>query len=174
MFRPSFFLAIAVQIGRRPYSKRCVRSMRSCCSWASRLNVARLTLRRGGAAEVVEALEEISREADGLGLRYVAAESSILLAEALLETGDAARARRRLELALTTVERSRMRVLIARSRALLGRVERASGNTEAASRHFAQVRRILEEIREEAGDDDPLRRQDLRSIYDEAEPVADG
>jgi len=95
------------------------------------------------------------------------AESSLVLAEALLEQGDASSARSRLESALTIVERSQMRALLARCRYLLGRVDQASGNDESAARHYAQARRILDEIREEAGEDDPLLRQDLRSIYEQ-------
>jgi hypothetical protein len=62
-------------------------------------------------------------------------------------------------------------VLLAQCRYLFGRVDQAAGDAAGASRHYAQARRILEEIREEAGEDDPLRRQDLQAIYAQtAEP----
>ena len=140
----------------------------------SKLNVAKVAVRQARSQEAVATLEAVSREADGLGLKYEAAESSILLGEALLEQGDTAGARRRLESALTIVERSQMRVLLAQCRYLFGRVDQAAGDAAGASRHYAQARRILEEIREEAGEDDPLRRQDLQAIYAQAgEPAAE-
>jgi serine/threonine protein kinase/Tfp pilus assembly protein PilF len=128
------------------------------------LGLARVALAGGRADEAAALLEPLLREANDLGLMYDAAESSVLLAEALLERGDRQGARDRLLAALTDLERSQLRLLLARCRQLLGRIEVADGNPESAARHHAQARRILDEIRDEAGDEDPFRRRDLESM----------
>jgi tetratricopeptide (TPR) repeat protein len=134
----------------------------------ARLDLARTALAAGRAAEATDALETVRKQAGDLGLKYIVTESSVYLGQALLEQGDAAGARDRLNGALTELERSELRPLLAKCRQLLGRIERADGNASGAARHYDRVRGLLKEIREEAGDEDPFRRQDLQSILVEA------
>jgi tetratricopeptide (TPR) repeat protein len=144
----------------------------SRASMAPRLNLAKVALAQGRSGAAIDPLESLLQEANDLGLMYDAAESAVLLAEALLEQADRAGARDRLRGALTDLERSQLRPLLARCRQLLGRIDLADGNQDDAARHHGQARRLLDEIREEAGDDDPFRRRDLESI--EAEVGAAG
>lgn len=132
---------------------------------APQLELARVALARNRAAAAAETAENVLRDAKELGLEYVVAEASILLGEALLDRGDTAGARDLLQSELTNLERSQLRPLLARCRMLLGRIDLAGGDADGASRHLAQAKRVLDEIREESGEDDPFRREDLRSLY---------
>ena len=137
------------------------------------LNLARTALAAGRAAEATDALETVRRQASDLGLKYIVTEASVYLGQALLEQGDAAGARDRLNGALTELERMELRPLLAKCRQLLGRIERTDGNPSVAARHYDRARGLLDEIREEAGDDGPFRRQGLQSILAEVGAVAD-
>jgi serine/threonine protein kinase/tetratricopeptide (TPR) repeat protein len=137
------------------------------------LDLARVALAQGRTKAAADTLEAVLGEATDLGVKYVTAESSILLAEALLERGDSQGARDRLQSALTDLERLELRPLLAKCRQLLGRIDRAGGDVDQAVRHYAQARRLLEEIRDEAGADDPFRRADLRSIRAEVASASD-
>jgi tetratricopeptide (TPR) repeat protein len=138
------------------------------------LDLARVALAQGRAQVAADALETVLGEATDLGVKYVAAESSILLAEAMLERGDSQGARGRLQSALTDLERLELRPLIAKCRQLLGRIDRAGGDADGAARHYERARRALDEIRKEAGEEDPFLRQDLQSIYAEVSSAAEG
>jgi serine/threonine protein kinase/Tfp pilus assembly protein PilF len=131
------------------------------------LDLARLALAQDRSEAAAELAETVLGDANELGLKYVAAQATILRAEALLEQGDPAGARGRVQSELTNLERSQLRPLLARCRLLLGRIDRAEGDADGAARHYAQAKRLLDEIREEGGADDPFRRQDLRSLYAE-------
>jgi hypothetical protein len=125
----------------------------------ARLHRARVSLLRGRPAEAIGPLERVAREAATSGLKYVELEAKVRLAAALLATGDASGAGRRLRGALTELERSSLRPLLAECHRLLALVDAESGD-----QHRSQARRLLDEIREEAGEEDPFRRRDLSSI----------
>jgi tetratricopeptide (TPR) repeat protein len=131
------------------------------------LDLARIALDQDRPEAAADMAETVLRDANELGLKYVVAEATILLAEAMLEQGDPAGARARVQSELTNLERSQLRPLLARCRLLLGRIDRAEGDADSASRHHAQAKRVLDEIREEGGEDDPYRRADLRSLHAE-------
>ena len=133
----------------------------------SRLALASIALSQGHARESVTTLEALWHEADGSQLTYEALESGIRLAEARIVVGELEPARRGLEQTLNDLERSELRPLLAEAHRLLGRIERAEGDAAGAAREFAAAFKKLEEIRQEAGDDGPLQRVDLRSIQDE-------
>jgi len=140
---------------------------------SSRLNQAKIAVQQGLAAGTVATLESLVREAERLSLKYVAAEATVLLARAQFEAGDPEGARRRLRGALNDLERLQLRILLVECRHLLGRIDQAAGDAAGAARHHTQARRILEEIRDEAGDEDPLRRNDLQTVYADLTAAAD-
>jgi len=131
---------------------------------SSRLHLAQTALRQDRPGEALGDLRDVAREAENLGLKYVALASVVRLGEALLAQGDPQAAGRRLRGALSDLERAELRVLLADCHALLARIDQAGGDADGAARHRKQGRRFLDEIREEAGGDDPFRRQDLESI----------
>jgi hypothetical protein len=48
---------------------------------------------------------------------------------------------------------------------LLGRALQLSGNAKEAASHFAEARRILDDIKKDAGSDSVTKRSDLAPIY---------
>ena len=88
------------------------------------------------------------------------------MAEALLELGRVDEAGELLRSTLRTSERLELRVLQIRCNYLLGLTSQSSGDEDAAGRSFSRAARLLDEVRAEAGEDDPLQRQDLQRIYE--------
>ena len=67
------------------------------------------------------------------------------------------------------------RALLARSHYLIGMALRQGGNESEATRHVTEARRLLDDIRKEAGTNDLLKRADLKPLVAEiaapAEPA---
>jgi tetratricopeptide (TPR) repeat protein len=120
----------------------------------------------------IGSLGEAGREADRLGFKYLAVECSIDLAEALLYSGDTARAQQELQRATAQSEKLGLRTLRAKAEYLLATARRLSGNDAEAARHIAEARRLLAEIRNEVQSDLVLKRADLAPILQE--PSASG
>jgi tetratricopeptide (TPR) repeat protein len=87
------------------------------------------------------------------------------LAEALIQTKNYAKAKDELNRALNRGEKLGLRALLARSQYLLGRALQLSGNAKEAASHFAEARRILDDIKKDAGSDSVTKRSDLAPIY---------
>jgi serine/threonine protein kinase/tetratricopeptide (TPR) repeat protein len=116
----------------------------------------------------IDSLQKLAGDSDSLGLKYLSVESSVLLAQALIDAKRYPQARQELERALGQGEKLGARALQARAHFLLASTLRFTGDTTGSSRHLAEARRILEEIRKEAKTDDVLKRSDLAPILAEA------
>ncbi len=130
----------------------------------SKANRARVSVKEGHGAAAISALKTLAREADTLGLKYLATECTLDAAEALVNTRQYAAARQELETTLRTSEKLGMRELLTRGHYLLAQALSSTGNKAESSRHAAEARRILEEIRKEADTSTILERADLRPI----------
>lgn len=135
---------------------------------AAQLDLDGIALQTGNAVAIVGSLATTVANADTLGLRYTATRARIRHAEALLETGDPEAARRELQMALNVGERLQLRALEAECYFVLARIDEADGDAAAAARRYRRTVSILDEIQTASGDGDPLRREDLRAIYDAA------
>jgi len=131
----------------------------------SKVNLARVATQQGSAASAVNTLRSLSDTADTLGLKYLSVECSVDLAEALIQTKNYAKAKDELNRALNRGEKLGLRALLARSQYLLGRALQLSGNAKEAASHFAEARRILDDIKKDAGSDSVTKRSDLAPIY---------
>jgi hypothetical protein len=69
-----------------------------------------------------------------------------------------------LESAQRKAEDLKAQVLVVKSNYLLGTLLRLTGDQSGASRHYAEARRILEEVRKEAQSDALLKRSDLSPV----------
>lgn len=140
----------------------------------ARLGLAAVDLQDEESNAAVGALEEITRQADQMGQRYLAAEARIRHAEALLGIGRLDDASRTLQEGLNMSERERLdfRVLKARGYWVQARLAEANGDPTAAERRYRRALAELDEIRQEAGDDDPLVRNDLARIHADASRTA--
>jgi serine/threonine protein kinase/tetratricopeptide (TPR) repeat protein len=132
-----------------------------------KVNGVKLAIKQGGSQSAIATLRKLSDEADALGSNYVSVECSVYLGEALLETKNYAKAQQVLQIALDRSDKLGLRALLAQSHYLLGRVIQQSGKSSDAASHFAEARRIAEEIKKEAGSDSITKRSDLAPIFAE-------
>jgi tetratricopeptide (TPR) repeat protein/TolB-like protein len=136
-----------------------------------RLNLAKLDVKEGRGRAAVATLRALTRQAEEMRMRAVAAEGVLYLGESLLAGRDFAAARSELETALDRAQRLGLRPLAARSHYLLSITLKNTGDQSGAARHLAEARQIVEALRKEAGTNDLLARDDLRPIASGAAPV---
>jgi tetratricopeptide (TPR) repeat protein/tRNA A-37 threonylcarbamoyl transferase component Bud32 len=134
----------------------------------TKVNLAKAAIKQGRSQAAIKSLGESAKDAEAHRLKYISVECSLYLGEALLATKDYARARQELETAQRKGEDLKAQVLLAKIHYLLGTTLRLTGNQADASRHYADARRILEEIQKEAHSDDLLKRSDLSPIVAES------
>jgi len=133
---------------------------------ASRLSLARVANVDGRSRSVISDLRSLSQEADKQGIRYLALESSVEMAAAMVNVKDYSHARQELDRALGTSEKLGLRLQTARIHYLLGETMRLGGNAVDAPAQYHQALTMLDEIRKDPGADHLLERVDLKSIYD--------
>ena len=109
-----------------------------------------------------------------MGLKYLSAESSVSLAEALVNTKAYPQARHELETALMKSEKLGLRALGAKIHYLLGTTLRLTGNETEAARQYGEALRLLGEIRKEKGTDKLMERSDLSAIFAESSHWSQG
>jgi tetratricopeptide (TPR) repeat protein len=131
----------------------------------SKFNLAKAAVKEGRSQAAIGALKGLAQEADTLGLKYLSAECSIYLAEALVNIKDYSRARQELERAVAKTERLGLRTLSAKGHYLLATELRLTGKGAEAAGHYREAVRLLEDLRKEAGANNVLERADLNPIY---------
>lgn len=134
----------------------------------SKFDLARLTAKEGPSGAAISALNDLSRQADALGLKYVAVQCSVCTAEAFVDSKDYPRARRGLTAVLANSEKLGLRAVQAKSHYLMATALRLTGSGAEAAGHYRETIRLLEEIRKESGATSILQRPDLNSIYTES------
>jgi tetratricopeptide (TPR) repeat protein/serine/threonine protein kinase len=131
---------------------------------STKVHLVKVSLQDRPTEAGAQTIRILARDADALGRKYVSVECSIYLAQALLNAGDRGAARQELERAIAQSERLGLKGLLAKSHFLLAVTLRSGQNESEALRHKAEARRLLDEIRKEAGSDDVLTRADLSPI----------
>jgi serine/threonine protein kinase/tetratricopeptide (TPR) repeat protein len=129
-----------------------------------KLALARNDLQQGKSSAAISALKDLVQQAESQGLKYEAVQCSLDLGEALINTKALPQARLELERAQTRSEKLGLRSLQARAEYLLATVSRLSGNNSLALDHYHQSLRLLDEIRQEAGNDKIMARADFAAI----------
>jgi tetratricopeptide (TPR) repeat protein len=140
----------------------------------SRFNLSKVEIKEGRATSAVAVLRSLGRQAESQGLKYVAVESSIYLAEALMSTRDDRGARQELERTQARAEKLGLLELQARIHHLQGTMFRLSGSNAEAASHFHEAARLLDDLRKEPGCDKLLERTDLKAIYSDSTRAAQG
>lgn len=130
----------------------------------SKFNLARLSIKDGHAASAVGSLKALVKEADAKGLKFLLAQCSVSLGEALLVTKNYAEARLELESALQKCQSLGLKSLISQSHYLLALALRSSGHGSDADAHLHLAGQLLDEIFKESHSDTILKREDLRAI----------
>ena len=131
----------------------------------AKFNVQKVAVRQGRFQSAANSLSKLAEDADHTGLKYVSVECSIYHADALMNLKNYEGARKELESALDKSEKLGLRALLAQSHYLLARDLELSGKTSDAREHYAQARKILDEIQKDAKTDTIAKRSDLSPIY---------
>lgn len=133
----------------------------------AKLSLAKVAIAEGHPQNAIHDLRPVSEQAAAMGLQYLSLQSSVCLAEALLNSKDYARAKDQLESILGKSERLGTRVLTAKISYLIASSMRATGNSEAGAR-YSRALSLLDELKKETGSEHLMDRPDLRSIYDDS------
>jgi len=134
----------------------------------SKFNLAKVAVKQGNSREALATLRALAGQADAIGLKYLSLECSIYLGEAHLNQKDYSKAQEELNRAFGRSEKLGSPMLQARSRFLLATTLRLTGKEAEASRNYAEVRRILDEMSKEGKSDAFLKRNDLAAMYSDA------
>ena len=134
----------------------------------SRFNLAKAAVKLGRSQEAIRTLKGLGEDADALGLKYLSAECSLYLGEALANAKDYSRARQEQERAVAMAERLGLRALSAQGHYQLAVLLRQTGKDSEATGHCREALRLLEAIRNEPGAQNVLQRSDLASVYSDS------
>jgi tetratricopeptide (TPR) repeat protein/predicted Ser/Thr protein kinase len=134
----------------------------------AQVNLAKVDVQEGRGGSALSSLRRLVQQAQELGLKYIALECSIYMAEAMMQTRDLPAARQELERALTQSERLGLNPLTLRAHFQLGNVLRQTGNVTEAQDHYRQALRILDTMRKDPGAEKLMQRPDLTAISNEA------
>jgi tetratricopeptide (TPR) repeat protein len=130
----------------------------------SKLNAAKCAVHDKRNPAPLAALKTLAQEADAQGLKFISAQATLALAEALLNSRQYAAARTELDKVQKSSEKLGLQALLARTQYLMGRTYEAEGKSSDAEPHYAAARRILDGIKQESGTDAVLKREDLSGV----------
>ena len=134
----------------------------------AKANLAKVQVQEKRTQEAISSLRQLIQQADDLGLKYTSVESSIFMAEAMMQSHDYTHSRLELERALLLSDKLGMRPLSARAHYLLATIERDSGNASDAQDHYREALRLLDAMKKDPGAEKLLQRADFKAIYDES------
>ncbi|HLK33020.1 MAG TPA: tetratricopeptide repeat protein, partial [Terriglobales bacterium] len=132
----------------------------------AKLGSAKAEIAAGQAPSALNQLKGVAEEANSLGSRYLAIESSVYEAEARMMLHDYSRARPQLERALIQSENLGLRPLLLRAHFLLGETLAQQRNIGEATAQFRQVLTLLGEMGKDGGADKIMERADFKLMYE--------
>ena len=138
----------------------------------AKLNLAKLAVQEGHGREAITTLRPLAQKAETLGLKYMAVQCWLLMAEAMVQMKDDAHTKPELEQILLRSDKLGLQPLSAKAHFLLAKVARASGNSSEAQNHYAQVVHLLEPMSKQKGAEKVLHRADLSAMYTEANQLS--
>ncbi|HTU32763.1 MAG TPA: tetratricopeptide repeat protein, partial [Candidatus Acidoferrum sp.] len=131
----------------------------------TQFDIAEVLLKQGQTSTAGAMLRKIAAQADNLGMKSLSFESSVLWAEAIMQSKDYASARQKLENAVAAAEKLELRTVLARAHYLLADNFRLSGQSTDAADHYRQALQYLEQIRNDTGSGAFLTRSDIKVMY---------
>jgi tetratricopeptide (TPR) repeat protein/predicted Ser/Thr protein kinase/TolB-like protein len=133
-----------------------------------KLHLAEVSLGEGRGQSALRDFRDLARQADSRALKYYSLESSVDMAEAMINAKDYSHAQQELETDLGRSEKLGLRYQSARVHYLLGKALRLSGSGADAPGHYRQALTLIDEMRKEPGAEKLLERPDLKAIYAES------
>ncbi len=129
----------------------------------AKANLAKVQVQEKRAQEAISGLPALIQQANDLGQKYTAVESSLFLAEAMMQSHDFAHARQELERALLLSDKLGMQPLSARAHYLLATMARESGNNSEAQDNYREALRLLDAMKKDPGAEKLLQRAGLQN-----------
>ena len=133
----------------------------------AKANLAKVDVREKRSQAAISSLRSLIQQADELGLKYTSVESSIFMAEAMMQTRDYAHARQELGRALLLSDKLGMQPLSARAHYLLATIDQNSGSGSDANDNYREALRLLDGMQMDSGAENLLQRADLKAMYEE-------
>ena len=149
-------------------SQSAVRSKEPEIILLSKADLAKVAVQEKRTQEAISGLRPLIQQADDIGLKYTSVESSMFMAEAIMQTHDYAHARQELERDLLLSDKLGMQPLSARAHYLLAKVEQNSGSASDASDNYRETLRLLDAMKKDAGAEKLLQRADFKTMYEES------
>jgi len=134
----------------------------------ARVNLAKVAVRQKGGQSAISLLRPLVKQTDDQSLKYLSAECSIFLAEAMMQSHDYPHARQELAQALVRSDKLGQPALSARAHYLLAAIGKDSGNDSDARENSREVIRALDAMKKEPGAEKLLLRSDLKLMYEES------
>ena len=134
----------------------------------AKANLAKVAVQEKHGQEAIATLRPLIQRADELGLKYVSVESSIFMAEAMMQMRDNTHAKQELERALLLSDKLGQQPLSAKARFLLARIALDSGNANEARDNYREALRLLDAMKKDPGAEKLLQRDDFKTIYETA------
>ncbi len=134
----------------------------------AKADLAKVDIQQGHGQAALKSLRRLVQQAENLGLKYIAVECSIAMAEAMAQTHDFAHARQELGRALLLSDKWGAKPLSARAHFLLATIARESGNNPEAQDDYRATLQLLDAMRKEPGGDKLMQRSDFKIMNDEA------
>jgi serine/threonine protein kinase/tetratricopeptide (TPR) repeat protein len=139
-----------------------------------KLRLAEVALGEDRGQSALRDFRDLARQADSRALRYYSLETSVDMAEAMINAKDYSHAQQELETDLGRSEKLGLRYQSARIHYLLGKALRLSGDLADAPGHYRQALTLIDEMRKEPGAEKLLERSDVKAIYTESSGWSQG
>ena len=155
--------------GANSYYQQALRAAQSAHDAAKtlhcRLQIAEVSLNKNNAESSLAEFRKIQQEADSRNLKYVSLQSSVGVAEAMVNRKSYAPAAQELQADLTKSDKLGSRYQSARIHFLLGEAQRLGGDARGAATQYQQVVNTLDELKKDPGAEKLLDRPDIQSMY---------
>jgi tetratricopeptide (TPR) repeat protein len=134
----------------------------------AKVDLAKVSVQEGHAGAALNSLRSLTQQAQELGLKYIAIECSLHIAEAMTQAKDYSHARQELDRALSQSDKLGLKPLTVRAHYLLATTLRQSGNNAEAQDHYRQALRLLDALRKEPGAEKLMQRSDVSTMFSDS------
>jgi serine/threonine protein kinase/tetratricopeptide (TPR) repeat protein len=134
----------------------------------AKVDLAKVSVQEGHAGAALNSLRSLAQQAQELGLKYIAIECSLHMAEAMTQAKDYSHARQELDRALSQSDKLGLKPLTVKAHYLLATTLRQSGNNAEAQDHYRQALRLLDALRKEPGAEKLMQRSDVSTMFSDS------
>jgi tetratricopeptide (TPR) repeat protein len=134
----------------------------------ARINLANVAIQEGHGQQAITILRPLQLQSEHLGLKYTQVDSSVSMAQAMIQVKDTPHAQQELERALLQADKLGLKPLSAKAHYLLAGIFRGSGDAVEAQLHYQDALQLINAMHADPGADKLLERSDFKIMYEEA------